>query len=390
MNKLLDFYRYLRNFLTISISGGFPERFLNLCSNEKIYLWNTSFTDGKVTANVYCKDFFKIKKIRSKSGVKIKIEEKHGLHFLLRKNLKRKALIAGLCVTLIFLVTMNQFIWNIEVQGSNNISKEEVLSVCDNLGLHYGTFVPLFDESKAGREAVNLFDGRILWMAINIKGSKATVEVRDYENKNNNTEDSTLCNIVADFDGVILSAEAFSGVLSTVCGSAVKKGDLLISGISENSDGSVNFHSADGRLTALHNSQLIQSYKDKYQSVKIVEESRYTVLDVFSISIPLSYKSFVSDDDKLSYQKYLLFDGKTLPFGFNKNSVIEKTAKEADATEIIFSIDEFTKAEYEKFKNSLIVNSEYSFSKEKDGYNIIADYDSIDFIGKKSAILQEN
>ncbi|MBQ6600271.1 MAG: hypothetical protein IIX36_01370, partial [Clostridia bacterium] len=56
----------------------------------------------------------------------------------------------------------------------------------------------------------------------------------------------------------------------------------------------------------------------------------------------------------------------------------------------LFYIDEFTREEYSLLKNSKVLKSDYSFTKEKNCYNIGAEYDCIDFIGKKCAILQEN
>ena len=230
MVKLLELYRFLRCYAVIRISGGFSERFLNLCNREKIYLWDTLYENGAVTAKIYCKDFHKLRKIRSKSGVKIKILSKIGLSFSYNRNKKRKVLIYGLAASLIFMSFMNLFVWCIDVEDSQNISRYELISAAEKEGLKFGTFIPLFDESKASRNAVNLFDGKIVWAATNIKGSKATLEVRENTaTKNEKEPDTSPCNVISDFDGVIVSAEIYSGVSTVSRGSAVKSGDLLIS-----------------------------------------------------------------------------------------------------------------------------------------------------------------
>lgn len=391
MKSLLDFYRFLRSFAVIKISGGFPERFLNLCNKEKIYLWDTLYENNSVTAKIYCKDVFKLRKIRAKSGVKIKITDKQGLIFYLRRNKKRKVLTCGIILSLVFMTIMNQFVWSIEAQSTQNISEAEILKVSKQLGLDYGTAVPFFDESEAAREAVNLFNGRILWAAVNIKGSKANIEVREYTEVESRSEKNNLpCNIIADFDGVILSAQTFSGVLSTSSGSAVKNGDLLISGISENADGSVNFHAADGKLTAFHKQNVSRLYKMTEKAEKLNVKYTYSELKVFSLDLPLSLKAFIPFENTLEYETLIKIGNSFLPFGITKKDSVEKTACENRLKDIIHYVDEFTKEEYKLLKNTLITNSDYSFSVAGDGLKIKADYDCIDFIGKKSVILQEN
>lgn len=391
MNKMLDLYRYLRAFAIITVSGGFTERFLNLCYKENIHLWDVVCCDGCITAKIYCKDFFKLKKIRNKTGVKIKIKDKCGFVFSLKRNKNRSVLIAGIAVALLFMLLMNQFVWVIDVTGNVNLSKNEILDTVNVLGLKNGTFVPLFDENKAGRELVNLSDGRILWAAINIKGSKASVEVREYnKSKNEENKSSLPCNIVADFNGVILSSETYSGISCTSRGNAVKKGEILISGISENADGSVNLHKADGKLTAFHQTAFDLSFDKKQSSIKLTEHHSFYVLNIFSLHIPLSLKAFSDFDERYEYSKFSSAGGTLLPFGIARKVSVKKQGENIRQKELIEITDEFTELEQNKFKNTLITSVEYNLKNTHGSTSINSDYDCIDFIGKKIDILQEN
>jgi len=162
MFNSLNFYRYIRNYLTISAQGGFSERFLNLCNKNKISIWNLKFNKNGFTANVYGKDFSRIRHLARKSGVSLKIISKSGLHFNLHKHRKRKGLLIGAIFALFFMLLMNLFVWEIEITGSENISREKVMSVIKKVGLEYGTFSPAFDRIDASRNAINIFDGDIL------------------------------------------------------------------------------------------------------------------------------------------------------------------------------------------------------------------------------------
>lgn len=391
MVKLLELYRFLRCYAVIRISGGFSERFLNLCNREKIYLWDTLYENGAVTAKIYCKDFHKLRKIRSKSGVKIKILSKIGLSFSYNRNKKRKVLIYGLAASLIFMSFMNLYVWCIDVEDSQSISRYELISAAEKEELKFGTFVPLFDENKASRNAVNLFDGKIVWAATNIKGSKATLEVRENTTTENEKEpDTSPCNVISDFDGVIVSAEIYSGVSSVSRGSAVKSGDLLISGISENTDGSVNFHCADGKLTAFHKKKTETAIKSIQNVSKLLQTKEYLSVNLFSLNLPLSPVPIKKDESVVEYTEILNIGTCLLPFGYTVKATTDKVNENSTLDSVVFYVDEFTRKEYSDFKNTLLINSEYTFYKETDGYKIEAEYDCIDFIGKKSIILQEN
>ncbi|MBQ8697138.1 MAG: sporulation protein YqfD, partial [Clostridia bacterium] len=230
---------------------GFSERFINLCFNSGIHIWNISAENKEIKANIKPKDFKKLKDIRKKAGVRIKITEKRGLPFYLRRHRNRVGLLIAFAFFAVFMVVMNRFVWCIESTGSEKFSGEQILLVAEEMGLKYGTFVPFFDEREASRKIVNAFDGELLWASINIKGSKAVVEVRDFVKGIDENYNNEPCNIVSDSDGVVLSVEVSKGQSAIASGSAVSKGDLLISGVVDTKDMSASYCHAKGKVTAL-------------------------------------------------------------------------------------------------------------------------------------------
>ncbi len=382
-------FRYFKSFAVIKVYDGFTERFVNLCSRERIQLWDVTYEAKCIKAKVYCKDFKKLKAIRKKSGTKIKVLEKHGLTYLYRKHKERRFLISGLVVSVLIMLLLNMFIWNIEVIGSETLSKSQILEVTEKLGLKTGTFAPFFDCNQAGREAVNNFDGRISWLAINTKGSKATVEVRDFEKKEEISVDKMPCNYIADFDGLIVDAYTFSGVQKAVSGSSVKRGNLLISGVSENEDGSISYLHSDGIFTAVHNRNSEKSFTIKKQ-VKIPDEINiYYSIYFFGISIPLDLKSASYNGEKLSYTCQPNFSGNALPVGIKKNVVYKFKQAETDHKALNI-VDAFSTQEYSQLKNSRIITFDYEINSTRKNYSVTANYKCIDFIGEKSEIVKEN
>ena len=79
--NVIDFMRLFKGYVCFTASGGFSERFINLCFSSGIHIWNISAENKEIKANIKPKDFKKLKEIRKKAGVKIKITGKRGLPF---------------------------------------------------------------------------------------------------------------------------------------------------------------------------------------------------------------------------------------------------------------------------------------------------------------------
>ena len=108
------------------------------------------------------------------------------------------------------------------------------------------------------------------------------------------------------------------------------------------------------------------------------------------MNLPLSPVPIKKDESVVEYTEILNIGTCLLPFGYTVKATTDKVNENSTLDSVVFYVDEFTRKEYSDFKNTLLINSEYKFSKETDGYKINAEYDCIDFIGKKSIILQEN
>ena len=83
-------FSYLQGFLRITIEGYYIERFINICKNKKIAIWNLKRNSNiTLSLNVRIKEFKQICKIAKKTGCKLKIKNKKGLPFLLHKYKRR-------------------------------------------------------------------------------------------------------------------------------------------------------------------------------------------------------------------------------------------------------------------------------------------------------------
>ncbi len=388
--KIIDIYRYFYGYVVFEVEGGFHERFINLCAKQSVPIFNLSYEGKKIVASIKGRKFKKLKSIAKATGVTIRIREKTGLPFFMRKHKDRVGLLIGAVICLAFMVGMNQFVWTIETTGSQKYSDEEIISTVKEYGLDFGTFIPSFDEVMVAREIVNDFKGEILWIAINIRGSKAVVEVRDFVKASEEKEDSP-CNILADFDGVILSCETIKGVGVAKTGSAVTKGDLLISGVVEHTDLSTTYCEAKGVVTALRSREFTLQYEKNQKRQKYKKTSSYYTLYFMSLKIPLGFYKTDNPHHTFYKEEYLSYNGIKLPFGIIKTTVAEyEDVEYTDKGMYIQAVSKFSDDTYKEHGNTNILHSKIEFSSEEDMIIIAGKYSCIDFIGKKSDILIEN
>ena len=83
--------RLLFGYVRAEIEGYYVERFINLCQNKRILIWNLKREKGvKLFFNIGIKDFKKLKPIARKTSCKL--ERKEGFLFLCTSIKKEKYL----------------------------------------------------------------------------------------------------------------------------------------------------------------------------------------------------------------------------------------------------------------------------------------------------------
>ncbi|MGN1419741.1 MAG: sporulation protein YqfD, partial [Acutalibacteraceae bacterium] len=324
-------------------------------------------------------------------GMKIRCVSKHGLPFFLKRHKDRVGLAVAAVIFVIFMAVTSMFIWNVDVIGCENTDKEEILQIISDLGVHEGTLKKNINTKEITDAAMIKLSGKVSWLAVNIKGTHAVVEVRDYIPEKDDETYGEPCNIIADFDGLILSADVYNGRKACQEGSGAETGDLLISGIVENRDTSAQFMEARGKITALHNvktetqTSILQSTK-RYFTIK----KKYK-LSLLSIRIPLGfYPKNETDFDTFITEKHLCYGQVKLPFAIiTETRAYYKKQNEETKDALAVSFDEYTDETYEKFKNTLVLATDVNISSNRDSVIISSDNKCIDFMGKKQKIMTE-
>ena len=281
------FVRYIFGYVHLIFSGEFCERILNLAAQNGATLWDIKKCDDNIiSAKMSVKNFKKIRKIRAKSGVKVKLVKKVGLPFVFRKHSKRMGFILGVIVFFFILNFLSNFIWKIEVSGNEKIKDDIVLSACNQLGIYEGVNKRKFDFESAKEKLILSLNG-VAWASLNVEGCRLTVEISEITN---NFEAFTApSNLFAKVDGVIKRVDVKSGNCHVKVGDAVVKGDMLVSGKTEFKESGVTKLTQSKAEIVAQTKRIFKVTVKKTQVENVLKDKKIVkkVLVIFGVKIPL-------------------------------------------------------------------------------------------------------
>ena len=324
---MLFLYRLFLGILDIEIYGIFPEKVLNLCEKNKISIWNIRFKKGKICCKINVKDFKKLPKIFKKQGVRLHITKRLGFPFFTNKYKRRFGVFAGVLIFIILLNYLSTFVWVVKVEGNNTADDKEILSQCSEIGITEGISHKKFDFKIKAQELL-LKSDKLSWASFNIEGCVLTLNVTEITEKDNT--DTLAQNLVADSDGIITHIDVSVGNCVVKVGDTVNKGDVLVSGIIENEQGT-KFVKSRGKIIAetIITETLTQNYKFK-ETVLTGKQKSKTVLEIFTFKIPLYLGSEKGKyDSEYNVKNLTLFD-RPLPIKLYKKRFIFKTEQEVE------------------------------------------------------------
>lgn len=304
---IIEFIRYLFGYINFRAYGGFADRFINLCTKDEIPLWNIRNINGNITASTTIEGYLNIRSAARKSGMRLRVTEKKGLIFFLKRNKLRTGLFLGFALSVLIISVLSQFIWSVSLVGNITLDDDYILDTFEKYGVCVGSKISSVDTELAAQNAMSEIE-KLSWASVNLKGSVMVIEVREKTDAPEIYDDSTPTNLVAGEDGVILSIDVLYGNEEVKPGSAVIKGDLLISGLISHPDGSESVIHADGYVKALVKKNKTFSYTDFSLYSQTVEKTR-NKLFFFGLQIPLGiavpeaffteHKSFLQNDEML-------------------------------------------------------------------------------------------
>lgn len=322
---MIQIIRWIKGYVSVKVWGFSPERFMNLCSNHHIFLWDVVNHGDYYTMNISLKGFYRLRPIGRKTGTRVVITKRCGLPFFSAKIRKRKFFLFGLLGSIIFWIWMSGYIWAIDVEGNYYVSEDVFLDFLSEQGIAPGISKRQMDIEDLERAIRSSFD-IVTWTSASMEGTKLTVWIKENDiiGKTEDDEDTNTdegMDLVADTDGVVVRMVTRSGVPKVSVGAEVKKGDLLVEGaipILEEDGNAVRYEfcraDADVYLKYVYSAEETQTEKYEHKSYTGRCRKRlFLMLGTKKLQFPVwntGYEQF----DKLEEKKQLcLFENYYLP-----------------------------------------------------------------------------
>lgn len=322
---MLFLYRFFLGILDIEIYGVYPEKVINLCEKHRISIWNIRYKKGKLCCKINVRDYKKLPRIFKRQGVRLHILKRKGLPFFTNKYKRRFGVFAGLLLFFFIINYLSGFVWIIDVKGNKNVSDTEIIADCQKIGIKEGIATGKIDAKNKAQELLLLND-KLSWASFNIEGCVLSVDVTEITPKDESNFSAT--NLVADSDGIIKLIDVTVGNCVVKVGDTVKKGDVLVSGIIENENGT-KFVKSRGKIIAdtVTVSEVSQNYIIE-ETFLTGKQSTKTVLEIFGLKLPLYLGSKKADADTKYTAENLKLFGNPLPIRLHKKQFIYKKTQE--------------------------------------------------------------
>lgn len=308
---------YILGYLTINVEGYFIERFINMCRNKNILLWNIKRKNSSfIICKIGIKEFKKIRDIAKKTKCKITITSKKGIPFIFEKYKKRKIFLLMMCIIGGLVFVLSQFVWNIEVKiTGDTLNEDEIINSLNENGLYIGEKKSSIDVKEIINN-VRLKREDISWIGIEIKGTNAIVEVVEAEEKPEVVDENDYCSIVSDKPGKILKVIANNGTAMVKPGDIVKEGSLLIAGWIEGKYTGTRFVRADGKIDALvwyTETASVKLNEKKIEKTGNTEKKYALNINNFRINLYKKLSNFEKYDTIYTAKKIKIFSNFYIP-----------------------------------------------------------------------------
>ena len=319
---MVGLIRFLKGTVGFTVSGGFPERFMNLCANRGLPLWDSARREEAYCFTTWPSVYKRLRPCAKKAGCRLKVRRRRGLPFLLHRYRKRWGIAAGAAVFLIFMGVMSLFVWNVQVSGNVTVDSRVLLQQLETLGVKAGTLRSSLDARDIERQMMLHFD-EIGWIGVNLSGSTARVEIHERSMPPEIFDSDVPFNVVAAKAGQIDSMEIYEGAAMVQKGDAVAAGDILVSGVIEDKDLDMHLVHARARVTARVEAQLTVAVDYEQVRCGYRDTLRRYSLKMFSLELPLWVGKAPEQPYKLErmYSQAQLF-GFTLPVELGKRQYI--------------------------------------------------------------------
>lgn len=227
--------------------NGSPEALLTDAAGQGLHLYGISSVPGGFCAHCTAWQYRRLAAFARHRRVRLRIEKRQGLYFLLRPLLRRKGLWVGLVAWGLVLVWLQGLVWAVDYGSLTTGQQARAGVVLRSCGLQPGTIAT--EELLRTGEYALLESGEFSWASLNFEKGRLAVEAAPARTRPEIAA-GTLHGLRAKCNGTVLRTNLASGTMLVVPGQTVKAGQGLIGTARSERDGTLIFAPAAGTVVA--------------------------------------------------------------------------------------------------------------------------------------------
>lgn len=338
---------FVVGYVRVKLSGSNISAVINDCRKNDIELKNIRRLSGMIYCDIKCSDLKRFYDILKKRGVSIGITGRFGLAMKIFLYRSRYAFFSAAIFFLIILALNSLFISDIKISGNKRLADSQILSLLADAGVEKGTFSKSIDKLNVQNDVLKNC-GSLSWIWIDIKGTVVFADVRETVQTPEIYDFGKYCDIKASRDGYVTEIITETGIPTINSGVNVKKGDILVSGVyDESEDMPVRYVRARARVYAKTKYSLESDFSGTKTEYKLSEKNKSGWrLSVFNLCFEDSFDSKNCITQIYPAKKTKIFGKFYLPWTFTKKKYCEIISKEYQMSKKdaeAYAADELTK-----------------------------------------------
>lgn len=240
---------YLRGQTVLEVRCAAPERVVNLCAARGVPFWDVSWpAPDCLRFTTTRQGERRLRELADRLDASLSVVSRSGAPELWRRVRRRYVLLAALALLPLALAAGAGRIWGFQVTGNDTVPTPEILQALERCGVTVGSRGVGLDQDDLRNRVLPLLPD-VVYLAVNVRGCTAHVQVVERLRPPHLYRDSDVQNIVSARDGLVTAVTALDGQAMVKPGDTVTAGQLLISGAADSPRG-VRLMRATGAVRA--------------------------------------------------------------------------------------------------------------------------------------------
>lgn len=230
-----------------TVRNGSPEALLTDAAAQGLHLYGISARPGGFCGHCAAWQYQRLAALARHRRVRLRVEKRKGLYFLLRPLLRRKGLWVGLAAWGLVLVWLQGLVWAVDYGSLTTGQRARAGAVLRSCGLQPGAAVT--EELLRTGEYALLEGGEFSWASLNFEKGRLAVEAAPARARPEIAA-GTLHGLRAKCNGTVLRTNLTSGTMLVAPGQTVEAGQGLIGTARSERNGTLIFVPAAGTVVA--------------------------------------------------------------------------------------------------------------------------------------------